>query len=511
MSARRAVLVGSLLTGLLGAACGSSGRPVVSAPPASASSVASAPASSASVALETPDEAFRRQPPLPGPEGTFQAPVPADVKLPNGMRVILLENHAMPLVAMAVVLRRGSSAGAAGAMLGPMMLQGTPGRDVSALSEAFEALGARYRVVADDDATVVAATVLAPEAGAALDLLADVVQRPTLPATELDRLRSRRLLALAAEADLPRVVLQRAVAELLYPAGHPYRVSARPDEAALRALQRSDLVRLHGELRPDRSSLVVAGDVTREQLMAAATRAFGGWRGRSGPLLTPATPKPGKPHVLLVDLPGAPQTSIAVAAVGARRGSPDHDALLVLNTLLSRRLNANLRGRHAYTYGASAQFTFRQGPGPFMAGGDVAREHTADAVREVLAEFERLRDNPVGHDELAEVKTIVGALSARFESVEASVVALTPLAVHDLEDSEFLTLRVRLQMVTREVLQKVAQTYLAPGRLQLALVGDAASIEAPVRSLDFGPVEVRRASSTPRPAPPLPLDPGGDE
>lgn len=476
-----------------------------------------APAASSSgapVPAETPEEAFRQRPPLPGPEGVFQAPVPFDQKLPGGLRLLHLENRGMPVVSLQLVIRRGAAAGAPGvaALLGPMLLQGTPSRSLFELSDAMEEIGARHRVTVDEDAVLVSATVLAPDAERALMLLADAVRNASFPGVELERLKAKKIQALAFERDLPRVQLQHAVAELLYPPRHPYRSSLLVDEKAVQSVTREALVRFHREhVQPDSMALVIAGDLSRQKAEELAQRAFGKWRGKAAPFTAPAAPGASQkaPSVLLLDLPGAPQTSVALCAVGAPYNSADHDHLMVLSTLLTRRLNANLRGRHAYTYGVSSQVAFRHGAGPFTAGGDVVREKTAEAIREMLGEVAQLRDEPVGHDELQEAKVILSALSARFETAESTVIAMTPMAIYQLEDDDFMTLRVRLQMVTRETIQKAAQTYLAPARLHLALVGDGSQIEAKIRALDLGSMETRKIVHAPRTPPPELLAPEG--
>ncbi|MCS6901573.1 MAG: pitrilysin family protein [Myxococcales bacterium] len=503
----------SSLVFLLLMACTSASSPP---PPLHPSPVPSFPMASSSASGEpafgqAPEEDFRRYPPAPGPERVFQAPVPVDFILPGGMRVLHLEHRGMPVVSLQLVIRRGASAGAPGvaSLLGPMLFQGTPTRSLFELSDALEELGARYWVTVEEDAILVGATVLAPNAKRALLLLADAVRNASFPPGELERLKERKIQALAFERDLPRVQLQRAVAELLYPERHPYRASLLLEESSIRSVNREALLRFHrNHVQPDSVVLVMAGDLSRQKAEELAMQVFGKWRGKAARFSAPMAPSgPSKaPSVLLLDLPGAPQTSVALCAVGAPYTSPDHDTLVVLSTLLSRRLNANLRGRHAYTYGVSSQVAFRHGPGPFMAGGDVVREKTAEAIREILGEVALLRDELVGYDELHEVKVILSALSARFETAESSVMAMTPMAIYRLEDREFMTLRVRLQMVTRETVQKVARTYLAPERLHLALVGDGAQIEGKVRDLHLGTVEVRKIHSSRIPSDPIVLD-----
>lgn len=446
---------------------------------------------------ETPEEIFRQRPPPPGQEGVFQAPVPFDYKLPSGMRVLHLENHGMPVVSFQIVVRRGAAVGPQGvaSLLGPMLFQGTPSRSALELSDALEGLGARHRIIVNEDSILVNITVLSKDAERALMLLADAIQNANFPRKELEQLKAQKIQLLKAEKDLPQVQLQRAITELLYPEKHPYRAARWVSEQEIRSIHPATLARYFREqVQPDNTVLMIAGDLSRDRGKDLIMQAFGKWRGKA--LRTGAPPAPSNsfkaPSVLLLDLADAPQTSIALCAVGAPYTSPDHDNLMVLNLLLTRRINANLRGRHAYTYGASSQFSFRHGAGPFTAGGEVVREKTAEAIREILLEVAELRDQLVGYEELQEAKGILSAISARFETSESTIAAMTSIAVFGLDDNDFMTLRVRLQMVSRETLQKAARAYLASERLHLALVGDAARIEENVRALQLGRMEVRK-------------------
>jgi predicted Zn-dependent peptidase len=501
---------------LVAAAC----APVATAPlglPPAGPPEASAAASS-SAPEQTPDAEFRQRPPPGAGEGGFSAPIPFDTTLPGGLRVLFLENHAAPLVAVQLVVSRGAASAPPGvaALAAAMLLRGSKTRSADAFADAFDALGAVPAVHVDDDSISLAATVTSADAPRALDLLADALQKATFPAEELDDIRSRRLNALAEEDDQPRSLLRKAIAEAVYPPDHPYAWPALLDEARLSRIQRADLVRFYREnVAPDSVTLAVAGDISREALLDAVKASLGAWRGHARPrpaIRPPAVTKArGQevlrgPRVLLVDLPGAAQTSLALADVGAPRTSPDHDALLVLNTILGRRLGANLRQRHAYTYGATSGFAFRHGPGPFTAGAEVVREKTAEAIRESLGEVSRLREEEISLSEVIDARVLLGALSGRFETMGSSAASLAALGLHGLGADDFLTLRVRLQMVTPEEVHRVAQAYLRPERLRVVLVGDASVIEAGVRALDLGEMQVKRlpARGRRRPAPVAP-------
>jgi predicted Zn-dependent peptidase len=501
---------------LIVAACAPA-APVVPGPLPAASVLASV-AASAPLPEQTPDAEFRQRPPPGAGEGGFSAPIPFDQVLPNGLRVLFLENHTTPLVAMQLVVSRGAAAAAPGvaALAASMLVRGSKTRSADALGDAFDAFGTTPAVHVDDDSISLAATVTSADAPRALELLADALEHPTFPAEELADIRSRRLSTLAEEDDQPRSLLRKAVAEAVYPSEHPYAWPSLLDEARLSRITRADLVRFHREnVAPDSVTLAVAGDLSREALIEVVKRALGGWKGRAAPRPVIRAPRLARvrgkevshsPRVLLVDLPGATQTSLALADVGAPRTSPDHDALLVLNTILGRRLGANLRQRHAYTYGATSGFAFRHGPGPFTAGGEIVREKTAEAIREALGEVERLREETLTLGEVIDARVLLGALSGRFETMASSAASLALLGLHGLGSDDFLTLRVRLQMVTPEEVHRVAQAYLRPDRLKIVLVGDAATIEPGVRALDLGEVQVKKlvARGRRRPAPSAP-------
>jgi zinc protease len=512
-----------LAQAVAGSGCGSAPPRSPTPPPSASASAPPGPPEppAAPEPAETPDAEFRKRPPRGGSEGGFSVPIPAETRLDNGVRVLFLESHAAPVVSIQVLIARGAEQAppGVGGFAGAMLLMGTKTRSSTQLSDAFEALGATYGGGVDLDTTGVQATVLSGDAPTALALLADIVQNAEYPEDEVERVRQRRLTALAEESDDPRAVLWNAVHETLYPVGHPYHASLLGGEEAIRKIKRADLLRFHrAHVQPDATTVVVAGDITREGLFEAVGRAFGGWRGRAAAAVAPRAPPASsrkQMRIVLIDRPGATQTHVAVAAPGAPRASKDHDALMVLATLLSRRINGNLRERRGLTYGVSAAFSFRRGAGPFVAGGPVVREQTAAAVREIFVEIDRVRGALVSPNELIDVRSILGALSARFETAQSSAASLSPLAIYGLSTDEYMTRRVRLQMVDRPGLQRAAQGYLKQGRLSVVMVGDARAIEADIRGLGLGEVEVRRPKAAQRlPGAPVPgaspSGPGGE-
>ncbi len=445
----------------------------------------------------TPDAPFRGQAPAPAPEPTFVPPVIAQAALSNGVPVLLVERHDMPVVEVRIVVRRGGEVGApgVGAFVGAMLSQGTKHRSALAISDAFETIGADWGTGASYDATLAHAQVVSSQLDPALDLLADCVRNSSFPRAEVERERAKRLSTLAQDRDRPATLLANMVGFTLYPDGHAYKLPLMGTDASLRAVKPDTLSQFfHDHFTPDRATIVVAGDVTKDVLVAKLERAFGSWRGRAAKVDPPAAPPPpaaGEPRVVLVDRPGATQTGVAVAQVGVARTTEDFYPLLVASTILggqfTSRLNLNLREKHAFTYGASASFEMRHGPGPFRAGGAIVREHTAEAVQEIFAEIERIAKEPVADDELADAKSyLVRKLPAQFETVQETASSVAQLAVYGLPLDDYATRAAKIAAVTAAEVQKAVAAHLSAEALRVVLVGDAAAIRGPLEALGLG-------------------------
>lgn len=491
-----AVLIVPVLA-LLGA-CGGSPSPE----PAKPGPVAATPSRTASSAqpVSAPDEAFRKAPPPPGPPVTFVPPQIHETRLPNGVRILHVERRELPIVAVQMVVDRGAAQAGPGvaAFAASMLLQGTKTRSALALSDELRRLGVTYDAGADYDSVGIGARGLTPKLPELLTIMADMVQNPAFNAEELKREKSRRLTAIAQQNDRPGVLLSNMMASTLYPAKHPYSVPLIGTEQDVGKISAADLASFHAaNVRPDRLTVAIAGDVAAERATQEIQRVFGAWMGKARPtkdLAAPAAPAAGAPRIVLIDRPGATQSYVSVARLGVPRLTKDYDAILVANTLLggqfTSRLNLNLREKHAYTYGARSSFDMRHGPGPFSAGGAIIREKTGPAVKEIMAEIERLQRELVTEDELADAKAnLILQLPARFETASDTASTLGSLAVYGLPLDEFATRPARIQKVTREDVKRVAEQYLAPGELRVLVVGDAKVVREQLEALGLGAVE----------------------
>ena len=481
---------------LLGSACAGT------APPAPAPAPGPAPAPSTPATTATLDESFRKQAPPPDPEVAFVPPKIEEARLGNGIRVLLVERHELPIVALDVALDRGADQTdpGVGGFLGAMLLQGTKTRPALVLSDALDALGANYSAFTDYDATMVRAQCLSSKLGELLPILADVVQNPAFSPAEIEREKKKRLTTLAQQKDVPSVLLSNAVAATLYPKDHAYAWPLLGDEAAVKQITPQKLSGFHSaQLKPEGLTISVTGDVTKDRVLAELERVFGGLKGKAAVRKVPVDPggKSADARVVIVDRPGAAQSNVNVALVGVARSTPDFDVLTVMNTLFggkfSSRLNLNLREKHAYTYGAGSGFAMRHAAGPFTAGGAIVTKATGPAIREILRELERLRSEPVGDNELAEAKAnLIRQLPARFETASETAASVSYLAIHGLPLDEYATRPKRFARVTREQVQAAARRYLVPERMRIVVVGDAAAIKGDMLAPGLGEPVVKK-------------------
>jgi predicted Zn-dependent peptidase len=445
----------------------------------------------------------RSKPPALGPAPALRLPEVQKLTLGNGLRLWLLENHEVPIVQANLVVLSGAAADVPGqfgaaSMTAAMLDEGAAGKAALALADEVEFLGAQITTGASFDASVVRLSTPASKLSEALRLLADVTLTPDFPAEELDRLRTDRLTALLQARDEPQSLVGIAFPRLLYGPEHRYGTSAGGTEASLKALGVNELRTFHrGHYRPDNTVLIVVGDVTSAALRPLVDQRFGAWQAAAPaapPFPTRVAPQPGKRQIFIVDKPGAAQSQIRIGLVGVPRSTPDYIALDVWNTILggsfTSRLNSNLREKNGYAYGASSRFDMRKSAGPFQAGAGVQTDKTAEALKEFFNELNGMLQ-PIPAEELEKAKSYAAlSFAGEFETTGQLAVKLEELVTYQLPDDVFTSYVGQVQKVTAADMTRVAKSYLLMDRLAVVIVGDRATIEAPVRATNLGPVTI---------------------
>ncbi len=435
------------------------------------------------------------QPPA-GPTPTFKLPTIQRRKLKNGLDVLIVEHHELPVVGMNLVVKGGTAAdsGVAGlaSLTADMLDEGTTTRSSLQLSADVAAIGARLRTGAFSDASGVEMQTLTRHLDKALGIFADVVLNPAFPTADLQRLRATRLAALAQRRDDANIVAGNVYASLLYGAAHPYGRSGFGEKASLEAIAEAHVKRYHDTFyRPNNATLIVVGDVKPDMVVAKLEKALGNWKAGAVPAIDLSVPPPrDKSVIYLVDKPGAAQSVISIGQVGVERATPDYYPLLVLNTMLGgqfmSRVNLNLRENKGYSYGARTQFDYRRGAGPFVATAGVQTAVTKESVIEFMKELRGIRGEiPVTDAELETAKqSLIRGFPRGFETPEQIAGRLSEVALYGLADNYFDSYVSGVADVTRDELMRVANKYLDPSRMAILVVGDRSVIEPGLKSLE---------------------------
>ena len=448
-------------------------------------------------AQERPD---RSKPPALGLAPQLSLPQIQKRMLSNGLPVWLIEAHEVPLVQVSLLVKAGAGDDppakfGVASLTAAMLDEGAGSRTALQIADAVEFLGASLATSSSFDASAVRLNVPVARLREALPLMADVVLRPTFPEEELNRLRQERLTALLQAKDDAASVAPMAFARLVFGAMHRYGTGGTGTEATLKGFATQDLRSFHSTMyQPGNATLIVAGDVVADAVLAQLEAQFGSWRG-TGPGTRRAVPQAAQlaqGQITIVDMPGAEQSQIRIGWVGVPRSTPEYFTLEVLNTILggsfTSRLNQNLREEHQYTYGASSRFDMRLSAGPFFAGAGVQTDKTSEAIREFFNELNGI-SKLVGPDELTKAKNYIAlSFPSEFETIGDLSSHIEELVVYNLPDTYFPQYVRNIQAVTAEAVQKAATTYIQPKRFAVVAVGDRKVIEPGIRALNLGPL-----------------------
>src|SRR5687767_6279885 len=462
------------------------------------------------VAVDTPRApAFdRTKPPALGTLGQLALPPVTRRQLDNGLEILVVEHHELPLVDMILVVKTGGEGDPASkpgvATLASSMLDEGAGRRTSldiADQEAF--LGIDVGTGSGWDQSIVSLHAPVAVLDSAMALFADVALRPTFPASDLERLRKERLTDLLQLKDRAPQIADRAYAAILYGERHPYGRPLTGTEASTRSITRADVQRFYQTYyRPNNATLIVVGDVTADDVERRVRALFGGWTRGNVPATSFAEPPAGlATAIYLIDKPGAPQSSVRIGSIGVPRSTEDYFSILVMNTILggafTSRLNTNLRETHAYTYGAGSGFSMRRAAGPFTARAEVVGAKSDSALIEFMKELRAIRE-AVPDSELEKAKRYLQLqLPGEFETTGDIASQLIPVVVYGLLLDYYNSYVQRIEAVTVADVQRVAQQYVDPSKFAVVIVGDRKVIEAGLRALDIGELSIRDLTGQP--------------
>jgi len=430
-------------------------------------------------------------PPL-RPVPRFSFPAITKSELSNGLKICTARHAQVPMIGFLLLLHRGASNDPVGleglaAITADMLDEGTGSLSAIDVGEQLSRIGAQLDVDVSSDAMLFGITSLSRFADRGLQLLADIVVRPSLRDDDFERVRQQRLNRLIQIRDMPGAIAERVFTRLLY-GNAPYGHTPLGRESSLSAITVDDVRAFHRKtLLPGQATLVAVGDCDHDVIRALAEKAFSGWTGgeseRAPDSATPAHPA----RLNIVARPGASQSELRIGHVAVSRSAPDYHALVAANMVLGgqyvSRINLNLRADKGITYGARTAFEFRRQPGPFSLSVSVDKAATVVAISESMREIAEIRDvKPVLADELAiGVAALTRGYAKNFETFDQLARAVAQLSLFDLPDTFYSDFVPRIEALSPDEVTRAAARNLDPARLTTLIVGDVDTA-----SQDFG-------------------------
>lgn len=425
---------------------------------------------------------------------TFAVPVVEPVQLPNGIRLYLHEDHELPLIEITAMIGAGNIGDPAdktglGDLFAALLEAGGAGeREPEAFAEYVERYAIDLSVGVDTYATVIEMSLLADDREIGIGVLDDLLRRPQFDSGRLEIVRNQMLEGIRRKSDLPAAIASRTFRQAVF-GDHPF--GREPDTQTVSALTRADLQAFHRRhFVPDNLYLAISGDFNAEDLRKSLESRFADWpvAGYQPDPLPPLS-QPAQPAIWLAEK-DVPQTTVQMGGVGIAKDNPDLQAVRVMNFILgggsfNSRLMREIRSNRGLAYSVYSYYSVgRRLPGPFIASGETASATTGEMVRLMLAEMTRIRNVPVGDEELTLAKeSLVNSFVFAFDDPHAVLTQKMRLDYYDYPPGYLETYRDQVNAVTVDDILRVAQTYLDPEQLAIVLVGRTAEFAADVEGL----------------------------
>jgi zinc protease len=423
---------------------------------------------------------------------TLRLPTHEKVVLKNGLTLLLMEKHGVPLVSIAAIVQTGASADPAGqeglaSTTAGLLRKGTKGRTAQQFSADLDYIGGSFGADAGEDYTSVNAEFLTKDLARGLELYCDALLRPTFPTEETEKLLAQSLDGIKTAKDSPASVILEYYKGYLYEK-HPYGRSDGGTEVSLKKIQRDSVVKFYETYyAPGNTILAVAGDFNAAEMRRKLEEALGGWPARQVPAISIPTPAASNGRrLLLVNKVDATQTYFAIGNVGTAANDPDRVTNRVVNLIFGGQftsmLNEALRVESGLTYMAESFFDTRKKAGPFVIFSYTRNETTAKALDVALEVLKKLHKDGISAEKLSSAKTYIkGQFPPAMETSAQLAQLIARNEFYGLNDDEVNQLEAKLDAVTPEMARQAIQKHFPGDDLVFVLIGKASEIGPSVK------------------------------
>ncbi|MHB1686779.1 MAG: M16 family metallopeptidase [Ignavibacteriaceae bacterium] len=426
---------------------------------------------------------------------SFSLPLIEKFKLQNGLEVLFIQKRKLPIIRLSLIVNAGSKfdpedkKGLAN-LFAMAIDEGAGNYSALELSEEFDTLGANFSVNSNHDKVYLTLQTLTENFDRALELFCTVLTSPQF--TEEDFLRQQRktLTHLLQLKDDPEEIADNVFSYVMFGKENSYAFPTHGCEDNIKNISIDEVKNYYKKYStPDNSTLVVAGDSTVNELTEKLNHYLTSWQAKHSPVTLTFKTQESLNQIFLVDKKDSVQSEIRIGHPSSKRNLIDYFPKLVLNTILggpfTSRINLNLRENKGYTYGASSSFGYLQESGFFIVSTSVGLENTANAIKEILNELNKIREG-VTAAELEFAKSfLIRQFPSNFETYGQITSNLTSMVIHSLPDDYFNTYLENLKMISIEEVNKAAREYIFTGNLSIVVVGDKEKLLPQLKKSNF--------------------------
>lgn len=437
-------------------------------------------------------------------------PHPTEFSLPNGLSVVVLEQHRLPTIYCSLWIKSGALSDSTeppgvASFTASQLRDGTAKRNSTQIASELDELGATFNADAafGTNLTLITASGLSESTDKLMDLMSDIALNPSYPADEWQRFSRQERARLVQMRANPGFLARERFARAVYK-DFPAAIESTSADA-LQKITPDALKDFHEKYyAPNNAILALAGDVTVAQAKELAAKYFGQWKNRPVPAAKiGSVPASGPAKIYLVDRPDSVQSNILAGGLALRRNDPDFIPLAVANRILggggASRLFANLREDKGYTYGAYSRVTADLYPGLFVANTEVRNAVTDGSLHEIMYEFKRLRDEKVPQGELEEAKrSIISSFALSLANPAGIVNSWMAVKYYGMRPDYWDHYSDEIAKVDADTIQRMARKYIDLDHLQIVVVGDAKQVGEAVAK--YGAVEMFDADGKALPA-----------
>jgi zinc protease len=418
---------------------------------------------------------------------SIKMPPHEKIVLKNGLTVLLMEKHGVPIVSFSALIKSGAAADPAGqeglaSQTADLLRKGTKKRSAQQFAADLDFIGGRFESGAGADFTTISAEFLTKDLNKGLDLFADALLQPTFPQEEVDKSLAQSLDAVKGSKDEPQQVLGVYFYGYLY-GGKGYGRAPEGDEVSLKKINRETIMNFYAtNYAPGNTILAVSGEFNATELRKKLEDTLGAWPAKpvTQVVIPAVAPAKGK-RLLLVNKPDATQTYFAFGNVETAVGDPDRVGIRVVNTIFGGRftsmLNEAMRVESGLTYGVRSSFDSRKQPGPFGIYTFTKNDSTVQAIDMALEVLQKLHKDGITAEQLASAKSYIkGQFPPTIETSRALAQRIASDEFYGLDDSEVNQLEARIDAVTLETARQVIQKHFPEENLVFVLIGKASAI-----------------------------------